>query len=90
MSGIHTSLARSAYSYTHSPEPWRLEDESDEVSEETRRRPRFGWRFFHYLSGGGMRSLGRSVVQDERDRRQNRFLLVMGGLALCWLVLLLV
>jgi hypothetical protein len=87
MSNIHTSLVGTLHSYTQSKVPWRL-DEYREAQCVTTKGKRFGWKLFHYLSGGGMRTFGRTVQQEELGARQTRFLVVAGLLAALWLVLL--
>ena len=42
----------------------------------------------HYLSGGGMKMFGRTVLQEERSRRQTRFLVFASVLAVLWAVAL--
>ena len=46
-------------------------------------------KLFHYISGGGMRTFGRTVQQEELNARQNRFLVAAGVAAALWLALLL-
>jgi hypothetical protein len=87
MSRIHTSIVRDAHAYTRSKEPWRLDAYRD-AHGETSKGARFGWKLFHYLSGGGMSTFGRTVQQEERNTRQNRFLAVAAVLAALWLALL--
>jgi hypothetical protein len=87
MSRIPTSLVGVAHSYTRSKVPWRL-DEYQEAHGETSKGQRFGWKLFHYISGGGMRTFGRTVQQEELGARQTRFLAVAGAVAALWLVLL--
>ncbi len=89
MSGIHTSIVGAAHSYTQSKTPWRL-DEYQEAHGETSKGAKFGWKLFHYISGGGMRTFGRTVQQEELGARQNRFLVAAGVLAAVWLALMLV
>ena len=86
MSRIPTSLVGVAHSYTRSKVPWRL-DEYQEAHGETSSGKRFGWKLFHYISGGGMRTFGRTE-QEEHGARQTRFLAVAGAVAALWLVLL--
>ena len=88
MSGIHTTFVGDAHGYTRSRIPWQM-DENRSAAGETSRGRKFGWRLFHYLSGGGMRAIGRSVRQVEADARRNRFLAAAGAVAAVWLVLLL-
>lgn len=89
MSKIHTSLVGTLHSYTQSKVPWRLDEYRDAYGE-TSKGQRFGWKLFHYISGGGMRTFGRTVQQEELGVRQTRFLVVAGALAVLWLVLLVV
>ena len=87
MSSIHTSTVGMAHEYTRSTTPWLL-DENRDASGETMGGRKFGWRLFHYISGGGMRAFGRSVRQEETDRKRNRFLVAAGVFAAVWLALL--
>lgn len=41
-------------------------------------------RLMRYLAGGGMRSLGRTVRQDEADERAARFLRNAAVVAVLW------
>ena len=84
---LHTQMVRCAHSYTKSEEPWRMERYTA-ARGVTSSGKIFGWRLFHYLSGGGMRSMGRTLGQDIRERRQNRFLFFAAALFLAWLALL--
>ena len=87
MSGIHTSMVCDAHAYTRSKVPWSLDTYRD-AHGETSKGERFGWRLFHYIAGGGMRTFGRTVQQEELDRRQNRFLVLVIGVVVAWLALL--
>jgi len=87
MSAIHTSTLGSVHEYTRSTTPWLL-DENREASGETSDGKKFGWRLFHYISGGGMGAFGRSVKQEELDRKRNRFLVAAGVFGAIWLALL--
>ena len=87
MSAIHTSNASAHHAYTRSTVPW-VHEENRDAAGETSDGKRFGWRLFHYLSGGGMRAFGRTVRQEEIERRQNRFLAGAAVFAAVWLVLL--
>lgn len=84
MRNIHTETVKSAHAYTRSPTPWRL-DSYRGASGVTSDGKKYGWKLFHYLSGGGMRAFGRSVEQEEMSWRQTRFLRVCGILAIIWL-----
>ncbi len=44
-------------------------------------------RLVKYLAGGGMMAFGRTMEQDKRDRRQNRFLAAMGAIGTIYLIL---
>ena len=87
MSAIHTSIVGDAHAYTRSKVPWRLDTYRD-AHGETSKGQRFGWKLFHYISGGGMRTFGRTVQQEELGARQTRFLVVAGALAVLWFVML--
>ena len=69
MSSIHTSIVGDAHAYTRSKVPWRLDAYRD-ASGETSGGVRFGWKLYHYISGGGMRTFGRTVQQEELNARQ--------------------
>ena len=88
MSAIHTSIVKDAHASTRSKVPWRLDTYRD-AHGETSKGARFGWKLFHYISGGGMRTFGRTVQQEELNARQNRFLVAAGVAAALWLALLL-
>ncbi len=88
MSGIRTSLVEDAHAYTRSRVPWRL-DVNEAAQGRTTKGKVFGWKLFHYISGGGMKTFGRSVRQEERNVRRNRFLAVSAAIGVAWLWLLL-
>lgn len=48
----------------------------------------YGWKLFHYISGGGMSTFGRTLRQEIRSRRQSRFLIVAAALVVVWLCLM--
>ena len=75
MKSLTPSALESAHAYTRSKVPWTIN-----VSETA-----YG-KMINYLSGGGMRTFGRTVRQEETRRRQRRFLAVVAGLAALWLV----
>lgn len=89
MRRITTSLVRDAHAYTRSKVPWRIE-QNESAFGETSRGQRFGWKLFHYISGGGMKAFGRTVQQEERDVKQNRFLVFAALLGVVWLVFLVI
>ena len=59
MSKIPTSLVGIAHSYTRAKVPWRL-DAYREAYGETSKGTRFGWKLFHYISGGGIHRIQKS------------------------------
>lgn len=69
--------------YTRSKAPWR-HDTYKEAKGETSHGVKFGWRLFHYLSGGGMKVFGRTIKQEEADLKRNRFLVAAGIFAAIW------
>ena len=77
MERVHTEIIGDAHAYTRSDVPWAM-------STATTARG----RLVNYISGGGMRIFGRTVRQEERERRQLRFLAVSAALAVLWLLLL--
>ena len=79
MSGIHTEVVTAAHAYTRSDSPWIMGEHKSAYG-----------KLIHYLSGGGMRTFGRTVRQEEVRRRQNTFLIEFAVLAAVWLVLLVV
>ena len=78
MGAIHTELVKPAHEYTRSESPWII-DRRDSV---------YG-KLMHYISGGGMRTFGRTVHQEEVRRRQRRFCVVVSVRAALWLAFLL-
>ena len=73
---IHTSMVRDEFAYTRGNTPWIVET--------------YGKKLFRYLSGGGLGSLGRTVLQEEKDARARRFLTISAVIGVIWLVLLVV
>ena len=71
---LHTTVVRDAHSYTRVDSPWKLEQ--------------YGKKLFRYISGGGIRSLGRTVEQELADAKRRRFLAVSAAVAALWLALL--
>lgn len=86
MSGYDSIFVTDRHAYTRSREPWRLETDAA-TSGVTAGDRRGGWRLFRYLASGGMRTFGRSVSQDERDRRQRRFLITAAAVGVIWAAL---
>lgn len=54
--------------------PWILGDETSAYG-----------KLVRYLSGGGMRTFGRTLGQERARRRQNRFLAFAAVLGIVWL-----
>ena len=77
---IHTEVRGDAHAYTRSDVPWSVSARSKTAYE----------KMISYLSGGGMRTFGRTIRQEETRRRQRRFLAVSAVLATIWLLLLVV
>lgn len=87
MSAARVTFLKRKRDYTHAKIPWNLE-EYTEAHGETSTGIKFGWKLFHYISGGGMRTFGRTVRQDEIAYRQRRFLVVAALIALVWVAVL--
>lgn len=74
-SSISTSVVGDAHAYTRARCPWILGDCQTS-----------GNRLITYISGGGMRTFGRTVRQESARRRQNGFLVISAILGVVWLV----
>ena len=72
--GIHTELVTHDHAYTAVDVPWQMDDDG-------------GSPLYRYLRGGGVRAFGRTSHEAARARRQLRFLVVFGVLAVGWLLL---
>ena len=87
MCTLPADLVRAEHAYTSSKVPWRMDadviQEGENVTDETAATR----RLFHYLSGGGLRNFGRTVLQEERDIRQRRFLKIAAAAGVSWLIL---
>ncbi len=81
MSRLTTSIVQAAHAYTRSHVPWKL-DTSDQ------KKPSF--KLFHYISGGGMKSFGRTIQQEEVSVRQTKFLIVSAVCGVLWVVFLVI
>ena len=77
MERVRTEFVGDAHAYTRSEVPWAI----------PAGRPRRS-RLIDFISGGGMRTFGRTVRQEEVRRRQLRFLVVSAALGMAWLLLL--
>lgn len=73
---IHTTVVGDAHSYTRADSPWKLDQYSKKL--------------FRYISGGGIKSLGRTVEQELDDAKRTRFLVASAVLAAIWAALLFV
>jgi len=86
MSGLHTVVVESVHAYTRSDVPWELEVNREAHGETTTGR-KFGWRLFHYISSGGMRTFGRTVRQMESARSRRRLVAAMTVFWTVWAIL---
>lgn len=76
MARVHTSLMDHEHAYTRSRSPWIISES----------RSAYG-KMINYISGGGMRTFGRTVRQEEVAHRRFRFLTATAVLAALWLAL---
>ena len=77
MGRVSTEIVGDAHAYTRSDVPWSISTAKTSRS-----------RLINYISGGGMRTFGRTVRQEEVRRKQLRFLAVAAVLAAIWFFLL--
>ena len=77
MGRVATEIVEDAHAYTRSDVPWSISTAKSARG-----------KLIDYISGGGMRTFGRTVRQDEVRRRQLRFLAVAAVLAAVWVFLL--
>ena len=77
MGRVTTEIVEDAHAYTRSDVPWTI------ATAKTSRS-----RLIDFISGGGMRTFGRTVRQEEVRRKQLRFLAVAAALAVVWFLLL--
>ena len=77
MGRVSTEIVGDAHAYTRSDVPWSIS---------TAKTPRS--RLINYISGGGMRTFGRTVRQEEVRRKQLRFLAGAAVFAAVWFLLL--
>lgn len=78
MSKMPTTILGDKHPYTRLSVPWEMDDPKAENL--------YG-RLLRYLSGGGMRTFGRTANQQRARRRQRRFALYVGIYAVLWLLL---
>ena len=77
MGRFSTEIVGDAHAYTRSDVPWSISTAKSARG-----------RLINYISGGGMRTFGRTVRQEEVRRKQLRFLAVAAALAVVWFLLL--
>ena len=77
MGRVSTEIVGDAHAYTRSDVPWSISTAKSVRG-----------RLIDYISGGGMRTFGRTVRQEEVRRKQLRFLAVAAVLAAVWFLLL--
>ena len=77
MSSIPTSTRGDAHAYTRSDVPWIISVGTTAYG-----------KMINYISGGGMRTFGRTVRQEECLRRQLRFAVVSSVLLAIWFLFL--
>ena len=63
-----------SHAYTRSDVPWVISESETAYG-----------RMINYISGGGMRTFGRTVRQEETRRRQRVFLTVAVAVTVLWL-----
>ena len=79
MGKVPTEFVEDAHAYTRSDVPWAMSTARTERG-----------RLLNYISGGGMRTFGRTVRQEEVRRRQRGFLVVSAVIFAIWFLLLVV
>lgn len=77
MKPVKTNFVESAHAYTRSDVPWAISVGETAYA-----------KMISYISGGGMKTFGRTVRQEEVRRRQMRFLVVFSVLVALWLFFL--
>ncbi len=70
----HDFFLKPGHAYTADKLPWKM------VLIEN--------RLVRYIAGGGMMAFGRTLEQDKRERRQNRFLAWTGAITAIYLILM--
>ena len=76
MGRVSTEIVGDAHAYTRSDVPWSISTAKTSRS-----------RLINYISGGGMRTFGRTVRQEEVRRKQLRFLAVSAVFSVVWFLL---
>ena len=77
MGRVSTEIVGDAHAYTRSDVPWSISTAKSARG-----------KLIDYISGGGMRTFGRTVRQEEVRRKQLRFLALAAVLAAVWFLLL--
>lgn len=85
MAALRTALVKRRHAYTSADVPWSMDMDTSKDGAEAGADPSRG-RLFLYLAGGGMRAFGRPSGRMLQVRRQERFLWIVGVLAVFWLV----
>ena len=75
MARVHTSVVGHEHEYTRSDSPWVITEGKSAYA-----------KMINYISGGGMRTFGRTVRQEENLRKRLRFLVASGVIAAVWAV----
>lgn len=73
MSIVSTIFRTDAHVYTRSKTPWIIGE-----------HPSAYGKLIHYLSGGGMRTFGRTIAQEESRRKHVRFYVFAGILGVVY------
>jgi len=85
MAALRTALVKRRHAYTSADVPWSMDMDTSKDGAEAGADPSRG-RLFLSLAGGGMRAFGRPSGRMLQVRRQERFLWIVGVLAVFWLV----
>ena len=85
MAAVRTSLVKRKHAWTGADVPWCL-DTDNAPPADAPEAARKHWRLFHLLSGGGISACGSSSERALLDRRQGRFLVFAGALAVLWTI----
>lgn len=83
MKRIPASMVTDADASKRLETPWTVASDPPSAGETATGR-KFGGRLIRYLCGGGLKTFGRTVEQEERDLRQTRFLAVFAVLVVLW------
>ena len=73
MNKLPTSVVTDAHGYTRADVPWILREYCSHCG-----------KLAHYLSGGGMKTFGRTIGQEMAKRRHRRFMTFAGVMAALW------